>query len=212
MLERGIELVERQTAFGRKRNARPKEDRRGRPVRLLRQVRQAVEDGIDLARPFRIKPVHETHYPVLSSQLTQRSPALRLVSAGSGSAALTAFDRRRRRRRWRRSGFWRRRSHSRLCRERSWRTHQRNRDAALKQIAGRDGIDVIPCHLRLVSGDCYRNIEALDQTVLGRENAILRIELRKTRGLGLLLHVVARVLRIEHIEQRAPADVELLTV
>ena len=74
------------------------------------------------------------------------------------------------------------------------------------------GLTVIARHLVCRAAGGRLNAEALDQPVLGREHAILRIELGEPRGLGLLLHVVARVLRIEHVEQRAAADVELLAV
>jgi hypothetical protein len=48
--------------------------------------------------------------------------------------------------------------------------------------------------------------------VLSRKHAILRVKLRETRGLGLLLDVVARVLGIQNVKQRAPTDIELLAI
>ena len=56
------------------------------------------------------------------------------------------------------------------------------------------------------------NAKALDQPVLGSQHLVLGIELGETGSLGLLLHIVARVLRVQHIEERSPADVELLAI
>ena len=76
------------------------------------------------------------------------------------------------------------------------------------------GIGLTRKRVALVADGRGRHLhaEALDQPVGRREHAILRVELGEPRGLGLRLDVVARVLRVEHVEQRAPADVELLAI
>src|SRR5207237_9581604 len=61
LLERRLDLVEWQGAVFGEGKTRAEEDRRRWPVRLTREIRQAIKDGVDFTRPIRIKPIHETH-------------------------------------------------------------------------------------------------------------------------------------------------------
>src|SRR6185369_2218490 len=63
LLERGLDLVEGQPPVGGKGQSREEENRGRRPVRLSREVGQAVEDGVNLSRLLRIRATHETHLP-----------------------------------------------------------------------------------------------------------------------------------------------------
>ena len=45
------------------------------------------------------------------------------------------------------------------------------------------------------------DVQTFDQAVGRGQEAILRIEPGETRGLGLRLHIVARILGVEHVEQ-----------
>src|SRR5262249_8256764 len=87
LLERGLDLVEWQGAVVGQGKPRAKENRRRWAVRLPRAVGQAVEDGIELTRPFRIKPMHEAHCPSSPSQLPRSPPAG--GGGGGGGAAST---------------------------------------------------------------------------------------------------------------------------
>src|SRR3546814_7448287 len=62
------------------------------------------------------------------------------------------------------------------------------------------------------SSDLCGQIERVEQIVGRSEDLIDREHLRKARGFSADLTVEARVLRVEHVEQRAAADRKLLAI